>query len=1247
MVLCLCWACSNPAETVDEDLVDLWVEAEVLYEVSDSQHSPDVELRVAETLEICESGDCGEVLDVAAEDCEVVNAGGFGWACVSADDCLSGYCFDLGSQNVCSVNCVEECPAGWSCQQDGGSLPDIVYVCAPTGVTYCSPCLDNGDCTLGAFDVGSACVGQGDAGAFCGTTCTADEDCPEGANCIETATMEGPLRWQCVPAAGECTCSSWAVKAAGTTSCMATNESGTCPGSRMCVDEGTLSPCDAPIPTAELCNGLDDDCDGEVDEELGETTCGLGICEHTVQNCVAGKEQQCDALAGALKDEVCNNEDDDCDGVVDNGLVDTDDDGTPDCLDYDDDEDGWLDQQDNCPFIANPGQENFDLDTLGDLCDPDDDNDKSADGEDCEPFNDAVFPKKSEACNGIDDNCSGLVDDGLGESTCGKGECVHTVANCEAGVVQVCDPFAGAQPEECDGLDNDCDGATDDGFSDLDEDGAADCVDVDDDGDEVPDDEDNCPLTPNGDQADVDLDGFGDLCDFGCFIVELAEWEVDCDGLPDELDNCPALANVEQSDTDKDGMGDLCDSDDDGDGIADELDNCLLTHNSDQEDLDGDGIGDACEEDLDGDGVLDSADNCPVVANKAQKDNDKDEIGDECDPDDDNDTDPDLIDCAPLNPFVSHLATESCNGIDDDCDFATDEEDAGGCVPHYLDIDADQYGVTAQVKCLCGPDDLYTALVGGDCKPLDEDINPGHEELCNGIDDNCDEVVDEGLADNDEDGQADCVDPDDDDDGLSDDADNCPFVGNAEQLDFDEDDLGDACDEDDDNDQTNDDEDCSPFDAAVFPGNNEECNGKDSDCNGIVDDGLGETTCGKGLCEHTVPNCLDGVEQFCDPLEGASDEVCNGLDDNCSGETDEDFEVGVSCIVGLGQCQDEGLTACLKDGTGVYCVAEEGEKGTEFCNGKDDDCDGEVDEELGTTTCGLGECVHAIDNCVGGEDQVCDPMDGVQPESCDGKDNDCDDEIDEELGTTTCGLGECMHTIPFCQDGAVLECDPFEGAVDETCNGLDDDCNGLTDDGLGVTTCGLGPCNHSVLNCVDGEVQVCDPMLGSIDEVCNNADEDCDGVVDNDLTQACSTICGGGIETCVAGEWVNCDAATPTTEVCDDNDNDCDGATDEGWSAECQDITCNGNGHIQTIPDGCINDGGMSAGGDALQVFCCFGIARFCLSGEACPWRNGCVESNDTCSRAGLGSDFMADAFCGSFEGHQHFYCNSQNQIYF
>lgn len=72
--------------------------------------------------------------------------------------------------------------------------------------------------------------------------------------------------------------------------------------------------------------------------------------------------------------------------------------------------------------------------------------------------------------------------------------------------------------------------------------------------------------------------------------------DTDLDGILNGSDNCPFSANVDQADMDEDGQGDVCDPDVDGDGVANLTDNCLMTENPDQEDLNGDGIGDACQD---------------------------------------------------------------------------------------------------------------------------------------------------------------------------------------------------------------------------------------------------------------------------------------------------------------------------------------------------------------------------------------------------------------------------------------------------------------------------------------------------------------------------------------------------------------------------------------------------------------------------------------------------------------------------
>jgi hypothetical protein len=143
----------------------------------------------------------------------------------------------------------------------------------------------------------------------------------------------------------------------------------------------------------------------------------------------------------------------------------------------------------------------------------------------------------------------------------------------------------------------------------------------DEDGDEVRDENDNCPTTRNGDQLDTDRDGFGDACD----------GDDDADGVADASDNCRRAPNPGQEDANGNGIGDACDRDSDGDGVSDASDVCRDTPDPGQENLDGDALGDACDDDKDGDGFADTADNCPRLPNEDQSDADGDRIGSACD----------------------------------------------------------------------------------------------------------------------------------------------------------------------------------------------------------------------------------------------------------------------------------------------------------------------------------------------------------------------------------------------------------------------------------------------------------------------------------------------------------------------------------------------------------------------------------------------------------------------------------------
>jgi hypothetical protein len=193
----------------------------------------------------------------AAPQCEP-GTGCFGEACESSDDCLSSLCVPHLGNQVCSQTC-GECPTNWRCKQVTTGSSDVTFICVSDFTYLCQPCTENSDCKSDLTQ--EACVIYEGEGRFCGAACEADEECPGGFSCIDAENASGGTSQQCVRSAGVCECSTTASELALSTPCNKDNEYGSCAGVRSCSDEG-LSACDASEPTAETCNGLDDDCDG-------------------------------------------------------------------------------------------------------------------------------------------------------------------------------------------------------------------------------------------------------------------------------------------------------------------------------------------------------------------------------------------------------------------------------------------------------------------------------------------------------------------------------------------------------------------------------------------------------------------------------------------------------------------------------------------------------------------------------------------------------------------------------------------------------------------------------------------------------------------------------------------------------------------------------------------------------------------------------------------------------------------------
>ena len=238
--------------------------------------------------------------------------------CEAHSDCNSGACLPTSSgARVCSRACEGECPSGWECRAVVVSGTDPTFLCVERTLNLCRPCRSTSDCSYPGFtEPGDRCVDTGElGGGFCGNACVvgAESGCPMGYRCEEVKTLGSEERTgQCVPEAGECVCSGRAIVEAAETGC----SRGACVGRRVC-EPGGLTSCDAVEASAEVCDGADNDCDGQVDE----------------------------------------------------GFADLDVDGEVDCVDGDDDGDGVGDETDVCVAVADPEQRDGDGDGLGDACD--------------------------------------------------------------------------------------------------------------------------------------------------------------------------------------------------------------------------------------------------------------------------------------------------------------------------------------------------------------------------------------------------------------------------------------------------------------------------------------------------------------------------------------------------------------------------------------------------------------------------------------------------------------------------------------------------------------------------------------------------------------------------------------------------------------------------------------------------------------------------------------------------------------
>ncbi len=238
-------------------------------------------------------------------------------------------------------------------------------------------------------------------------------------------------------------------------------------------------------------------------------------------------------------------------------------------------------------------------------------------------------------------------------------------------------------------------------------------------------------------------------------------------------------------------------------------------------------------------------------------------------------------------------AEEVCDGIDNDCDGDTDDEDTrlspASAGQYYIDDDGDGFGRSGNPRMLCEPMEGY-ASVDGDCADLDPQTHPDAAEICDGVDNNCDGRTDDADAGLDPDSRA-TFHADADGDGFGD-ADSTAAACEAPSG------------------YTADDTDCDDTDAAVSPDASELCDGIDNDCDGLTDDadtlaegaavltfyidgdgdGHGDAGWTTGACEAPAGYTADATD--CDDTDAAvspsAQELCDGIDNDCDGDTDRD-----------------------------------------------------------------------------------------------------------------------------------------------------------------------------------------------------------------------------------------------------------------------------------------------------------------------------------------------------------------------
>ena len=1266
---------------------------------------------------------------------------GFGCGCSDNGDCMSGFCVPSSQGFVCTEECLEDCPEGWECKGSTGFGVDLIFICLPQSDSTCIPCEADEQCGSDFM-----CVSFGD-GSFCTRKCNNAKQCPGDFSC-ESLGVEAGLAAYCQPPSGSCLCLS---KHFGQQRpCVATNGFGQCNGYETCDPAAGWVGCSAPAPTAELCDGKDNDCDGSFDESLDhddickKTVPGVGSCAG-VSVCQGPAGWACTAPIPEV--ETCDFKDNDCDGQTDedfktagkyvhpnhcgtcfndctgtipNGKARCDGSGLVAVCVVDECDDGFyplgpyqclpegealctpcssdlaceggkcvsvggsLHCTESCVDVGCPEfYECSGIDGLpGKWCLPvsnDCDCSKANAGahrpcsitgafgtcfgtETCDPeagwSGCTAVPPEPEICDGLDNDCSGIPDDGLPASK----PCANTqegVGTCSG--LEICLGAQGwvctapkPEPEACDYKDNDCDGIVDedlivDGkYSTLKHCGECNksCVGA------LPNATALCDAgeaTPKCKVKECD-EGFFQLNAYQCILppdVQCAPCDSDSDCY---FASCVFMAEgaycLEQCEEGLCADGYTCKS------VAGKGPYCVPASNTCECSADNFGATKGCSL-TNGLGTCFGIETCEGDGGWSP--------------------------CSAAVPAV-----EVCDGLDNDCNGLIDDGlvAAMPCTKHNefgtckgVSLCQGQSGWVCQAKV---PTAEVCDFVDNDCDDkVDEDfklgskyVTPAHCGTCNNA---CLDAIPNGT------GTCDpeyllpkCV-VDECDAGyfqLS--AFECILPPNTtcQPCGSDEDCVGSSCLEFDGQlrcaSACEEDLDCGAgFQCLPYAGFDSVCQPLSGSCECTEGQFGKKRSCSKandiGEC-FGFETCLgDDGWSPCDALLPAG-ETCDGIDNNCNGLVDEALPLTQPCSKNnqWGQCA--GLSIC-QGALGWVCQAQT--PAPEACDYVDNDCDELVDEDFVVdgkygvlNHCGScnKDCEGALPNA---DSTVCDtagpnalckisecaegyfPLNQFQCiEPPDVQCNDCNSDDD-------CFFDKCvpLDQGSFClQDCSAMECGadftcedvagfgavcvPLSGSCEcsEATAGAKRGCSMVSEFGtcFGFETC-----------VADSGWSECSALLPAM-ESCDGIDNDCNGLIDDSLppTQPCSKdnefgSCDG-LALCQGIKGWVCQAAVPASEACDYQDNDCDGSTDEDfveggkYVADDHCGTCN-NFCFDAIPDA----SGVCDGGYPVPKC----VVAQCDDGffQLSPFQ--CVVPPDTTCQACTGDQDCLGSKCVSIDG--------------